>query len=231
MKKFECIENGIIVDNFLANLASLPSFIKVDMIPVNIKTGKIEEVLASQKFYSSKRQQILEFKISFTEDIQEVNSRFVYDREKESLKYCELNVIDLDGISEDMEVLFLNNDVVKVKKEWLNSVYERIKEEQYYKDGKIISARLWEIDRFNKAYLSKEFYNSQGKVLFKDVRKDEKYIIYNYYGFWVPNYAIPRGKKGVHVFPIENHKNQFNKQCTEIYSRVKRLGSEKSSPK
>ena len=231
MKKFECIENGIIVDNFLANLASLPSFIKVDMIPVNIKTGKIEEVFASQTFYSSKRQQILEFKISFTEDIQEVNSRFVYDREKESLKYCELNVIDLDGISGDMEVLLLNNDVVKVKKEWLNSVYERVKEEQYYKDGKIISARLWEIDRFNKAYLSKEFYNFQGKVLFKDVRKDEKYIIYNYYGFWAPNYAIPRGKKGVHVFPIENHKNQFNKQCTEIYSRVKRLGSEKSSPK
>ena len=41
MKKFEYIENGIIFYNFLTNLAALPSFIKVDMIPLNIKTGQI----------------------------------------------------------------------------------------------------------------------------------------------------------------------------------------------
>ena len=231
MNKFEYIKNELIVDNFLVNLASLPSFIKIDMLPINIKTVIMEEMFVNQIFYSSKNQQIMEFKIYFSEDIQEVNSRFVYDREKESLKHCELNVIDPAGISWNMEVLFLNNNVVKVKKECMNSDYERVKEEQYYEDGKIISSRLWEIDQFDEAYLVKEFYNFQGKVLFKDLRKDEKYIIYNCYGFWVPDYTIPRGKKGVHVFPIENHKNQFNKQCAEIYSRVRRLGSEKSSLK
>ena len=142
----------------------------------------------------------MEFKISFTEDIQEVNSRFVYDREKESLKQCELNVIVLNEMVLDMDILFLNNNVVKVKKEWINSDYEQKKEEQYYKVGKIVLARLWEIDRFNKACLSKEFYDFQGKVFFKDVRKDEKYVIYNYHGFWVLDYTIPRTKKGVHVF-------------------------------
>ena len=231
MNKFEYIKNELIFDNLLVNLASLPSFIKIDMLPINIKTVIMEEMFVNQIFYSSKNQQIMEFKIYFSEDIQEVNSRFVYDREKESLKHCELNVIDPAGISWNMEVLFLNNNVVKVKKECMNSDYEQIKEEQYYEDGKIISSRLWEIDQFDEAYLVKEFYNFQGKVLFKDLRKDEKYIIYNCYGFWVPDYTIPRGKKGVHVFPIENHKNQFNKQCAEIYSRVRRLGSEKSSLK
>ena len=231
MNKFEYIKNELIFDNLLVNLASLPSFIKIDMLPINIKTVIMEEMFVNQIFYSSKNQQIMEFKIYFSEDIQEVNSCFVYDREKESLKHCELNVIDPDGISWNMEVLFLNNNVVKVKKECMNSDYERVKEEYYYEDGKIISSRLWEIDQFDEAYLVKEFYNFQGKVLFKDLRKDEKYIIYNYYGFWVPDYTIPRDEKGVHVFPIENHKNQFNKQCTEIYSRVRRLGSEKSSPK
>ncbi len=231
MNKFEYIKNELIFDNLLVNLASLPSFIKIDMLPINIKTVIMEEMFVNQIFYSSKNQQIMEFKIYFSEDIQEVNSRFVYDREKESLKHCELNVIDPDGISWNMEVLFLNNNVVKVKKECMNSDYERVKEEQYYEDGKIISSRLWEIDQFDEAYLVKEFYNFQGKVLFKDLRKDEKYIIYNYYGFWVPDYTISGDEKGVHVFPIENHKNQFNKQCAEIYSRVRRLGSEKSSSK
>ena len=231
MNKFEYIKNELIFDNLLVNLASLPSFIKIDMLPINIKTVIMEEMFVNQIFYSSKNQQIMEFKIYFSEDIQEVNSRFVYDREKESLKHCELNVIDPDGISWNMEVLFLNNNVVKVKKECMNSDYERVKEEQYYEDGKIISSRLWEIDQFDEAYLVKEFYNFQGKVLFKDLRKDEKYIIYNCYGFWVPDYTISGDEKGVHVFPIENYKNQFNKQCAEIYSRVRRLGSEKSSPK
>lgn len=231
MKKFEYIENGIIFYNFLTNLAALPSFIKVDMIPLNIKTGQIEEVIASQTFYSLKRQQIMEFEISFTEDVQEVNSRFVYNSKTEKLEQCELNGIDLEGISWDMNILFLNNNVVKVTKEWITSVYDRVKEEQYFKDGKIISSRLWEINQVDEAYLSKEFYNFQGKVLWKDLKKDKKYIIYNYYDLWVPDYTIPRGKKDVHVFPIENHKNQFNKQCVEIYSRIRRLGSEKSSTK
>ena len=231
MKNIEYIKNRLIIDNFLVNLASLPSFIKIDMLLENVKKGKIEEIYANQRFYSSKRQQVMEFTISFVEDIQEINSRFVYNRENESLKHCELNIIDLDGISWNMNILFLNNNVVKVKKEYMNKDYEREKEEQYYKDGKIISSRLREINQFNEACLAKEFYSFQGKVLCKDLKKDKKYIIYNYYGFWVPDYTIPRDKKGVHVFPIENHKNQFHKQCTEIYSRVRRLGSEKSSPK
>lgn len=92
MKNIEYIKNRLI-NNFLVNLASLPSFIKIDMLLENVKKVKIEEIYANQRFYSSKRQQVMEFTISFVEDIQEINSRFVYNRENESLKHCELNII------------------------------------------------------------------------------------------------------------------------------------------
>ena len=46
----------------------------------------MEEMFVNQIFYSSKNQQIMEFKIYFSEDIQEVNSCFVYDRGKEKIK-------------------------------------------------------------------------------------------------------------------------------------------------
>ena len=72
----------------------------------------------------------------------------------------------------------------------MNKDYEREKEEQYYKDGKIISSRLWEINQFNEACLAKEFYSFQGKVLCKDLKKDKNIlsIIIMAFGFQITRF-------------------------------------------
>ena len=41
---------------------------------------------------------------------------------------------------------FLENNVVKVKKEKSNNDFKRIKVEQYFQNGQIVSAKVWEND-------------------------------------------------------------------------------------
>lgn len=54
--------------------------------------------------------------------------------------------MDIYGISSQFTVDFLENNVVKVKKEKSNNDFKRIKVEQYFQNGQIVSAKVWKND-------------------------------------------------------------------------------------
>ena len=54
--------------------------------------------------------------------------------------------MDIYGISSQFTVDLLENNVVKVKKEKSNNDFKRIKVEQYFQNGQIVSAKVWEND-------------------------------------------------------------------------------------
>ena len=124
--------------------------------------------------------------------------------------------MDIYGISSQVTVDFLENNVVKVKKEKSNNDFKRIKVEQYFQNGQIVSAKVWKNDSLQySCYVNGElvYFDEKGVSQKFRVREVDP-SLFRELDFLIGNHYYE-------VLPLDYKSNRsFQRECNDVYKRM-----------
>ena len=220
----EYIKNKIILENFAYAYMYLPSYINLEEITSVTNNWQVLNVASSQSIIQNKDQTTYMFHFYSLDDVKDFLAQFVY--EKDLLKKFKCEYMDIYGISSQFTVDFLENNVVKVKKEKSNNDFKRIKVEQYFQNGQIVSAKVWKNDSLQySCYVNGElvYFDEKGVSQKFRVREVDP-SLFRELDFLIGNHYYE-------VLPLDYKSNRsFQRECNDVYKRIKKMGQKKTSP-